>query len=69
MDRNSDEQLLVMQATIDSNRQDYDKKMKKLTADLTSMIKSIMDQIIFLTSSPRQEGFTICPGSYQCGTS
>ena len=33
MDKKSDNQLLIMQATIDSNRQDYDEKTKKLTED------------------------------------
>ena len=38
MDKNSDEQLLIMQATIEANRQDYDEKMKKLTEKLTAII-------------------------------
>ena len=32
-----------MQATIEANMQDYDEKIKKLTADLTKIITSIMD--------------------------
>ena len=34
-----------MQATIESNRKDYDEKMKKLSEDLTAIITSMMDQI------------------------
>ena len=41
----SNDQLCIMQATIDANRQDSDEKMKNLTEDLTSMIVSMMDQI------------------------
>ena len=32
-----------MKYTIDANRQDYDKKMKKLIEKLTAMIESMMD--------------------------
>ena len=35
MDNNSDDQFLIMQATIEANMQDYDEKMNKLTKDLT----------------------------------
>ena len=52
MDNNSDYQLLIMQATIESNKQDYDEKMKKLTTDLTGMIASMMYQIKMFKSSP-----------------
>ena len=45
MNNKSDYQLLVMQAIIDAHRQYSDKKMKKQTEYLTSMIASIMDQI------------------------
>ena len=38
MDNKSNYQLLIMQATIEANRQDYDKKTKNLTEDLTAMI-------------------------------
>ena len=38
MDNNSDYQLLIMQAIIESNNQYSDDKIKKLTADLTGMI-------------------------------
>ena len=41
-----------MQATIESNRQDSDEKMKKLTEYLTQMITSMMYQIKILKSSP-----------------
>ena len=41
-----------MQATIESNKQDSDDKMKKLTSDLTGMIASMMDQIKMSKSSP-----------------
>ena len=51
MDNKSDDQLIITQATIEANRQVYDDKMKKLTADLTEMITSMMDQIIISKSS------------------
>ena len=41
----SDDQLLVMQYTIESNRQDYDEKTKNLTEYLTVIIASMMDHI------------------------
>ena len=44
-DNKSDDQLLIMQSTIEANTQDYDEKMKKLIKYLTAMITSIMDQI------------------------
>ena len=37
------EQLLIMQATIEANRQDYDEKIKNPIDDLTEMITSMMD--------------------------
>ena len=40
-----------MQATTDSNRQDYGEKIKKLTEDLTAMFTSMMDQIKISKSS------------------
>ena len=52
MDNNPDDQLIISQANIESNRQDYDYKMKNLTADLTKRIASIMDQIKISKSSP-----------------
>ena len=45
MDNNSYEQLLIMQATIDANRQYSDEKTKRLTENLTEIISSMMDQI------------------------
>ena len=45
MDNKSDDQLLIMQATIESKRLDSDNKIKKLTEYLTGMIASMMDQI------------------------
>ena len=41
----SNQQLLIMQSTIEYNRQYYDEKIKKLTEDLTEMITSMMDNI------------------------
>ena len=67
MDKKSDEQLLIMQATIESNKQDYDEKMKKITEDITSMITSMMDQIKILKIITRQEGFTKGSISCHCG--
>ena len=52
MDNNSDYQLLIMQAIIESNNQYSDDKIKKLTADLTGIIGSMMDQIKISKSSP-----------------
>ena len=40
MDNKSDEQFLIMQATIEVNRQDYEDKMKKFIEDLKAMITS-----------------------------
>ena len=48
----SDDQLLIIQATIESNRQDYNEKMKNLTEDLTAIITSMMEQIKISESSP-----------------
>ena len=45
-----------MQDTIESNKQDYDEKMKKLASDLTGMIASMMDQINIYKSSPYSKG-------------
>ena len=45
MDNKSYYHLLIMQANIESKNQDSDEKMKKLTADLTLIIASMMDQI------------------------
>ena len=43
MDNKFDEQLLIMQAKIEANRQDSDEKIKKPTADLTEITTSTMD--------------------------
>ena len=46
-----------MQAAIDSNRQDYDEKMKKKGSKidkLASMVKNIMDRIQIYNSSPEK---------------
>ena len=51
-EKNSDERLLIVQATIESNRQDSDEKMKKLTEDLKGRITSMMDKIAIPESSP-----------------
>ena len=42
-----DNQLLIIQATIEANKQYSDEKMMKLIADLTGMITSMMAQILF----------------------
>ena len=47
MDNNPDDQLLIMQATIEASRQDYYEKTKNLTEDLTEMITSMIYQITF----------------------
>ena len=52
MDNKSDFRLLVIQATIESNRQYYDEKMIKFTGDLIAMITSMMDLIKFSKYSP-----------------
>ena len=51
MDNKSDVQFLIMQATIEVNKQYCGEKMKKLTEDLTAIITSIMDQINISKSS------------------
>ena len=48
MDNMSDDQLLIIQVTIDTYRQDYDEKMKKFIEYLTEMVVSMMDQIKML---------------------
>ena len=52
MDNNLENQLLMMQAMIESKNQDYDEKMKKPAADITGMITSMMYQIKMSKSSP-----------------
>ena len=39
------DKLLIMQATIESNIQYYDEKIRKFTEDIPEMIASMMDQI------------------------
>ena len=48
----SDYWLLIMHNTIESNNQYSDEKVKNLTADLTRITASIMDQIKIPKSSP-----------------
>ena len=57
MDNKSDNQLTIMQATIDSNRQYYDERIKKLTEYLTEMIASMMDQIKISEYSPDNKDY------------
>ena len=52
MDNKSDDHLLIMQATVEANRQYYDEKMNNLTEDFTAMITYMMDQIKISKSSP-----------------
>ena len=54
MDKNSDDQLLIIQSKTESNSQYYYDKMKKLTEDLTATITSIMDQIQISKFSPEK---------------
>ena len=51
MDNDSDDQLLIIQARIEANRQYSGEKMMKLIEDLTGMIASMMDQIKISISS------------------
>ena len=55
MDNKSDEQLVILQATIQANRQDSDEKTKNLTEYLTETITSMMDQIKISKYSPYQK--------------
>ena len=45
MDNKSYDQLLIMQAMIESNKQDSDEKMKNITVEITGIITSMMDHI------------------------
>ena len=45
MDNKSDDQLLSMQATIETNKKYSDRKRKNLTQDFTSTMASIMYHI------------------------
>ena len=51
MDKKSDDQLLIIQARIEANRQNSYDKMKNIKEDLTAMIASMMDQIKISKSS------------------
>ena len=66
MDNKSYEQFIIMQATIEANKQDFDDKMAKLTeyfkAMIASTITSMTDQINLST-----EVFTKSSGPYQYG--
>ena len=44
MDNKSDSQLLIIKATIEAIRNNSDKRMKKITEDLTAIIISMIDQ-------------------------
>ena len=52
MDNKSDDQLIIIQATIEPNKKYFIEKMKNLTQDLTGMIASMMDQVKISKSSP-----------------
>ena len=63
MDKKSDYQFIVMQVTIEYNKQkrktntqDSDEKMMKLIRDIKSMLAEITDHINALKSSPTQKG-------------
>ena len=58
MDNKSDDQLLIVQATIESNKQDSDEKMKKLIEYLKGMIASMIDQIKISELSPIRKDFS-----------
>ena len=51
MDKKSDDQLRIIQARIEANRQNSYDKMKNIKEDLTAMIASMMDQIKISKSS------------------
>ena len=64
MDNQSYEQFIIMQATIESNKQeikinkqDSDEKMTKFIEDFKAILGSITDQIKTLKSSPNQKGW------------
>ena len=75
MDNNSDEQLLIVQATIEANSKYYDNKMKNPTEDLTAIIASMMDQIkkykyfSYKKDSPKnQDPTTLVPANKKAPT-
>ena len=47
MDNKSGDQLLIMQATIETSSQNSDEKMKNLIEDLTAIIALMMGHIKF----------------------
>ena len=54
MDNKTNDKLLIMQATIDANRKEYDDKTNKQKSKLdklTELVKSMMDQIKIYNSS------------------
>ena len=51
MDKKSDDQFIIMQAKIEHNKKDSDKKTKNLREYLTVMIASMMDKIKTYKSS------------------
>ena len=58
MDTNSDEQLLIIQSKVESNNQETDEKLTKLTEDIamiTSTLTSMMDHTNNSKSSPSQK--------------
>ena len=55
MYKKSDDKFLAIKATIESSRQDYDDKIKKVTEDLTAIITSMMDQIKTLKYSQEKK--------------
>ena len=55
INNNSDDQLIILKATIGVNKQYFYEKIKKLTVDLTVIIASITDEIKFSKSSPDQK--------------
>ena len=55
MDNKSYGQLLLMQAMIDVSRENTDEKINNLTANLTAMITSMMDQIKISKHSPEKK--------------
>ena len=55
MDNKSNEHLLIIQAMIESNRQDFNDKMKDIIEELTAMIASMMDHIKIPKYSPNKK--------------
>ena len=68
MDKSSDKQFIIMQATIESNKQDikaknqdYDERMMKLTQDFKAILTPIMDHISTLKYFPTENDSTKAP--------